>query len=85
MVGMPGDDAVPMVLHEGDEVLDGLQTGAFRAGAPAAQVLGCVAGVLVVLPRPDQQIWAAAMADTLTAAHQHATAARAAVTEVTAE
>ncbi len=27
---------------------------------------------------PDQQIWAAAMADTLTAAHQHATAARAA-------
>ncbi|MEJ7744261.1 MAG: hypothetical protein WKF73_18025 [Nocardioidaceae bacterium] len=37
-----------MVLHEGDEVLDGLQAGAFRAGAPAAQVLGCVAGVLVV-------------------------------------
>ena len=39
---------VPVLFDEGDEVLDGLEAGAFRAVAPAAQVLGSVAGVLVV-------------------------------------
>ena len=36
---------VPVLFDEGDEVLDGLEAGAFRAVAPAAQVLGSVAGV----------------------------------------
>jgi hypothetical protein len=35
-------------FHERYEVFDGLEAGAFRAGAPASQVLGGVAGVLVV-------------------------------------
>ena len=45
---VPGDDAVPVVFDQGDGVLDRLQAGAFRAVAPASQVLGSVAGVLVV-------------------------------------
>jgi hypothetical protein len=45
---VPGEDAIPVVFGQGDEVLDRLQAGAFRAGAPAAQVLGCIAGVLVI-------------------------------------
>ena len=45
---MPGDDAVPVFFRERDEVFDGLEAGAFGAVAPAAQVLGGVAGVLVV-------------------------------------
>ena len=45
---MPDEDALPVLLDQGDELLDGLQAGAFRTGAPAAQVGGCVAGVLVV-------------------------------------
>ncbi len=44
---MPGKDAVPVLFDEGDEVFDGLEAGACRAGAPASQVLGGVAGVLV--------------------------------------
>ena len=39
---------VPVLFDEGDEVFDGLEAGAFRAVAPASQVLGRVAGVLVV-------------------------------------
>ena len=44
---MPGDDAVEVLLDE-DDVFDRLQAGAFRTVAPASQVLGCVAGVLVI-------------------------------------
>ena len=39
---------VPVVFDQRDEVGDRLQAGAFRAVAPAAQVLGPVAGMLVV-------------------------------------
>ena len=39
---------VPVAFDQRDEVLDRLQAGAFRAGAPAAQVLGRMAGMLVV-------------------------------------
>jgi hypothetical protein len=45
---VPGDDALPVLLHECCEVFDGLQAGAFRAVAPASQVLVRIAGVLVV-------------------------------------
>jgi hypothetical protein len=48
VVFVPGEDAVEVFLDQGDEVFDGLQAGAFGAGAPASQVLGGVAGVLVV-------------------------------------
>jgi hypothetical protein len=48
VVFVPGDDAVPVLFDQGDEVCDGLQAGAFRAGAPASEVFGCGAGVLVV-------------------------------------
>jgi hypothetical protein len=41
VVFVPGDDAVPVVFDQGDELLDRLQPGAFRAGAPAPQVLRC--------------------------------------------
>ncbi len=37
-----------MLLDQGDEIIDRLQAGAFGAVAPASQVLGGVAGVLVV-------------------------------------
>ena len=37
-----------MSFHEGYEVFDGLEAGAFRAVAPASEVGGGVAGVLVV-------------------------------------
>jgi len=43
VVGVPGDDAVPVFFYESDEVFDGLQAGAFRAGASAPEVVGCVA------------------------------------------
>ena len=48
VVFVPGDDALPVLLDQGDELLDRVQAGAFRAVAPAVQVLGGVAGVLVV-------------------------------------
>ena len=58
---MPGDDAVPVAFDQRDEVLDRLQAGAFRAGAPAAQVLGRMAGMLVVegleVLAPAQILW----------------------------
>ena len=44
VVGVSGDDAVLVVLHEGEGVCDELQAGAFRAVATASEVLGCVAG-----------------------------------------
>jgi hypothetical protein len=39
---------VPVVVDQGDELLDRLQPRAFRPVAPAPQVGGGVAGVLVV-------------------------------------
>ncbi len=45
---MPGDDAVPVLLDEADEVFDGLPPAALGAVAPAAQVcLGIVHAVVV--------------------------------------
>ena len=49
VVGVPGEDAVPVALDEGDEVFDGLEAGAFRG------LFAVLSGLLSV--RPCRRAW----------------------------